>query len=464
MVGTPILHKTGPNDFSELVHVTQACSWPCNASFHRTPSLLSFPCLYRRLFCRRSHTAHSPHNRAKLNTIFARTLEALPEDTRILSQSASKSNFSDSNMAPKCRREDWKRLCRYFEKGLAAKLDSTRCADCMYSIALCSMTSMLICFNQTIYCLLIQPNPDSALNATAGHLLQDNYDSFARQARLMTSIHASIPSDARDAVLLAKRRGEIAGTAVGEDTEQRPMTKGKPASPSTRHPMRKLPECVTHEQSAPSTLHQALEDERPASEDEDDTSASKENDPLLSRAPVPVPVPSSRRPSMAKRPLSDLHIVKPEHDTIDATCSSPLEQSAVNNAIPSTSIATSYSSRKGLQLAEKSQSLNKTGHNNDNNGMCSDDFDGRATKRICSDFGKEDTLETRGARKLIETVLPTIGAASKVGGPSSRKASESSSSGISSVKGKARVGLRRLWMFLRPGPFVVCTFCYAEKA
>ncbi len=28
----------------------------------------------------------------------------------------------------------------------------------------------------TISCLLIQPNPDSALNATAGHLLQDDYD------------------------------------------------------------------------------------------------------------------------------------------------------------------------------------------------------------------------------------------------------------------------------------------------
>ena len=260
----------------------------------------------------------------------------------------------------------------------------------------------------------------------------------------MTSIHASIPSDARDAVILAKRRGEIAGTAVEEDTEKRPMTKGEPASPSTRHLMRKLPECVAHEQSAPSTLHQALEDESPASEDEDDISASKENDPLLSRSRVPVPVPSSRRPSMAKRPLSDLHIVKPEHDTIDAPCLSPSEQSAVNNAIPLTSITTSHSSRKGLQPAEKSQSINKAGHNHDINGMGSDDFDGRPIKRICSDFGKEDTLETRGARKLIETRLLTIGAASKISVPNSRKASESSSSGTSSVKGKARVGLRRL--------------------
>ncbi|KAF1820914.1 UBC-like protein, partial [Dissoconium aciculare CBS 342.82] len=46
---------------------------------------------------------------------------------------------------------------------------------------------------QTISCLLIQPNPDSALNAEAGALLQESYDVFARRAELMTSINATIP-------------------------------------------------------------------------------------------------------------------------------------------------------------------------------------------------------------------------------------------------------------------------------
>ncbi|EME49930.1 hypothetical protein DOTSEDRAFT_100125, partial [Dothistroma septosporum NZE10] len=41
----------------------------------------------------------------------------------------------------------------------------------------------------TISCLLIQPNPDSALNAEAGALIQDNYANFARQAEMMTSVH-----------------------------------------------------------------------------------------------------------------------------------------------------------------------------------------------------------------------------------------------------------------------------------
>jgi ubiquitin-conjugating enzyme E2 S len=42
-----------------------------------------------------------------------------------------------------------------------------------------------------IRCLLIVPNPESALNEDAGKLLLDDYDDFARRARLMTRIHAT---------------------------------------------------------------------------------------------------------------------------------------------------------------------------------------------------------------------------------------------------------------------------------
>lgn len=41
-----------------------------------------------------------------------------------------------------------------------------------------------------IRCLLIEPNPESALNEEAGKLLLEAYDDFAKHARLMTSIHA----------------------------------------------------------------------------------------------------------------------------------------------------------------------------------------------------------------------------------------------------------------------------------
>ncbi len=41
-----------------------------------------------------------------------------------------------------------------------------------------------------IRCLLIEPNPESALNEEAGKLLLEAYDDFAKHARLMTSIHS----------------------------------------------------------------------------------------------------------------------------------------------------------------------------------------------------------------------------------------------------------------------------------
>eukprot|EP00842_Homolaphlyctis_polyrhiza_P005266 jgi/Hompol1/5740/HPOL_004664-RA len=41
-----------------------------------------------------------------------------------------------------------------------------------------------------IKCLLIVPNPESALNEEAGRLLLEDYESFASHAKMMTSIHA----------------------------------------------------------------------------------------------------------------------------------------------------------------------------------------------------------------------------------------------------------------------------------
>lgn len=69
----------------------------------------------------------------------------------------------------------------------------------------------------TISCLLIQPNPDSALNQKAGALIQDDYTSFSRQARLMTRIHAPIPSYLTDTARDARRRGEE------EDASEKPQ-------------------------------------------------------------------------------------------------------------------------------------------------------------------------------------------------------------------------------------------------
>lgn len=44
----------------------------------------------------------------------------------------------------------------------------------------------------TIKCLLIVPNPESALNEEAGKLLLEHYDDYSRRATMMTEIHAQV--------------------------------------------------------------------------------------------------------------------------------------------------------------------------------------------------------------------------------------------------------------------------------
>jgi len=43
----------------------------------------------------------------------------------------------------------------------------------------------------TVKCLLIYPNPESALDEEAGKLLLENYDDYCSRAKLITSIHAT---------------------------------------------------------------------------------------------------------------------------------------------------------------------------------------------------------------------------------------------------------------------------------
>ena len=43
---------------------------------------------------------------------------------------------------------------------------------------------------QTVKCLLIVPNPESALNAEAGKLLLEQYEDYSLRAKMFTEIHA----------------------------------------------------------------------------------------------------------------------------------------------------------------------------------------------------------------------------------------------------------------------------------
>lgn len=71
----------------------------------------------------------------------------------------------------------------------------------------------------TISCLLIQPNPASALNEAAGKLAQEDWDGYCRRAKLMTSIHAGVPGNLVEGVREAQSRGEDMD-GKGEEKEE----------------------------------------------------------------------------------------------------------------------------------------------------------------------------------------------------------------------------------------------------
>lgn len=75
----------------------------------------------------------------------------------------------------------------------------------------------------TIKCLLIHPNPESALNEEAGRLLLENYEEYAARARLLTEIHggAGGPSGRRPEAGRA-----VAGVAAASSTD--PVAPGGP--------------------------------------------------------------------------------------------------------------------------------------------------------------------------------------------------------------------------------------------
>jgi ubiquitin-conjugating enzyme len=68
----------------------------------------------------------------------------------------------------------------------------------------------------TINCLLVCPNPASALNAEAGHLMDDDFEEFEKRAAMWSRIHASVPPDLLEAVNEAK--GRIVGESSANTT------------------------------------------------------------------------------------------------------------------------------------------------------------------------------------------------------------------------------------------------------
>ena len=84
---------------------------------------------------------------------------------------------------------------------------------------------------QTIKCLLIYPNPESALNEEAGRLLLEHYNDYSSRARMMTGIHAK-PSRGSEAGasgsdVTGKKRPLDSAAGTGSGLEKRKKDKKK---------------------------------------------------------------------------------------------------------------------------------------------------------------------------------------------------------------------------------------------
>lgn len=265
--------------------------------------------------------------------------------------------------------------------------------------------------------------------------MQEDYEAFARQAKLMTSIHASIPREMRAAVAEARRRGDDSTSDIPEEKKGRPEVPRAAAS-STSVVMKRRPHPLRSVQSAPaSTDHAESEDE-----DDDPASASKENDPSLSPSPVS-PIPTSpRRHVLGKRPLSDLP--PPLDPDLEAEgnddAGSPSEQNITNN-ISRTPQPPSQSSgapmRKSPKLMELVKGVNASGRIRDDDAQIYEDSN--------TGEGKEN-MGSGGQEKATPIEKKAVAGSTPNGTGTPKPASVRKASAPGTGKGKARVGLRRL--------------------
>jgi len=83
----------------------------------------------------------------------------------------------------------------------------------------CKLSHILM----VVRCLLIEPNPESALNEEAGRMFMEDYQSYSQRARLMTKIHAATDSKGCESVFRAEvgengaRPEKVSKTGKGEE-------------------------------------------------------------------------------------------------------------------------------------------------------------------------------------------------------------------------------------------------------
>jgi ubiquitin-conjugating enzyme E2 S len=174
----------------------------------------------------------------------------------------------------------------------------------------------------TISCLLIQPNPASALNEAAGKLASEDWDGFCRRAKLMTEIHAAVPSNLAAEVKEAQMRGEEKEAELPQkETKADTRSKGKERLKATPVAVSKVQrsadEDVENTRRRGETAEPASDPESDwipgpnkghksvASKQEDDMFGAKGLDTMQLDSPVKRPL--SEKPQPAKVEEKDNH-------------------------------------------------------------------------------------------------------------------------------------------------------------
>ena len=262
----------------------------------------------------------------------------------------------------------------------------------------------------------------------------------------MTSIHARVPPDLAAAVQAAKQRGE--DTFPTAPTEQQ---SGKRKTASTSMIKMKTPAhlSISQPESSTRSISAPMPHQHPPSEEEEDSSGAEndenaENDPSLSPSPVTIPTLSPRRPTLQKRPLSDLP-TPPEPDDDDdndaEACAggtmSPSEQNIAANQQP-TELKLAERSRSGANLLGNSWQQDTTSAASGECAVVFFDADERPKKRICSADGKEN------AGEALANSWPHSPASGARPATASCAARQIAAPAAMARKAKARAGLRRL--------------------
>lgn len=290
----------------------------------------------------------------------------------------------------------------------------------------------------------------------------------------MTSIHAPIPVDLKDAVREARQRGEEGEVEIPEEQEER--TVAAPQRVTSSVVMKKRPQLVQqHTQSAGSAdstttimsvqrprNFQPQQEESPEDEEEsEEGSESKENDPSLSASPVFIAPSSPRKNLLGKRPLSDLPTPSDpdeEEDVEDRLSASDRNIANNGNERPITTNA-STGARKSPKLAERSKDINNCSGDAAFTQRCEGKESAdemvqstisKSAASVITEEGKENNMARVGSGcqekpPAIQKKAPLTASGVSRPGTAGRNMSTGSSSSASSGKvGKPRVGLRRL--------------------